>query len=193
MPPSVLSPAGFVCHAPILAQWFRLVDRLKFTSKLRAIVSKVILDQTLWGPFSVRVPAAPVRCCCAPADDDDDCARALSNQLTMFFSMMSLMEGSSVHEAVERVQVGFLPTYIRGAFVFMPTAALTYSVIPLAHRGLFLQAVGLGWNTYLSIAGSKASAQVAEIEAEHAAAGVHPTLLPKSIPTAVLPQSARPQ
>jgi hypothetical protein len=62
----------------------------------------------------------------------------------MFFSVMSLMEGHSAHEAVEKVQVGFWPAYVRGAAVFIPTAALTYSVIPLAHRGLFLQAVGLG-------------------------------------------------
>lgn len=54
------------------------------------------------------------------------------------------MEGHTVHEAIEKVQVGFWPVYIRGAAVFLPTAALTYSVIPLAHRGLFLQAVGLG-------------------------------------------------
>lgn len=48
------SLSGFVFHAPILAQWFKLVDKVPFQSKGRAVVTKVIMDQTLWGPFSVR-------------------------------------------------------------------------------------------------------------------------------------------
>lgn len=47
------SLSGFVFHAPILAQWFKLVDKVPFQSKGRAVVTKVIMDQTLWGPFSV--------------------------------------------------------------------------------------------------------------------------------------------
>jgi hypothetical protein len=53
--------AGFCFHAPILAQWFRLVDRIPFQSKGRAVVTKVAMDQTLWGPFSVSSLPSPAR------------------------------------------------------------------------------------------------------------------------------------
>ncbi|CED82026.1 Peroxisomal membrane protein MPV17 and related proteins [Phaffia rhodozyma] len=130
---------GFIFHAPVLAQWFKFVDKIKFKSKASALGSKVLLDQTIWGPWSV----------------------------SMFLSVMSLMEGKTVHEAIERVQVGFWPIYLSGGVLFIPTAFLTYSIIPLAHRGLFLQGVGLGWNTYLSYANHAVGDRVVDIEAQH--------------------------
>lgn len=35
----------------------------------------------------------------------------------MFLSVMSFMEGKSVHEAIERVQVAFWPIYLRGGLL----------------------------------------------------------------------------
>lgn len=80
---------------------------------------KVALDQTIWGPVSC----------------------------TMFYLIMSTLEGHTAAESVEKLQSSFWSTYLSGGAVFLPTAMLTYSVIPPQHRGLFLQGVGLG--TYL--------------------------------------------
>ncbi|KAL7411159.1 hypothetical protein BDY24DRAFT_396809 [Mrakia frigida] len=129
---------GFFVQAPVLAQWFKLVDRIQFKSSAWAVGTKVVLDQTIWGPLSC----------------------------IMFYGFMSLLEGHTLQEAKDKVAVAFWPTYIRGGLVFLPTSFLTYSIIPRHHRGLFLQGVGLGWNTYLSGANSSANGQVIVIEAE---------------------------
>lgn len=62
----------------------------------------------------------------------------------MFYLVMSMMEGHTAEESVEKLRASFLSTYLSGGAVFLPTALLTYSVIPRQHRGLFLQSVGLG-------------------------------------------------
>ncbi|KAL7416546.1 hypothetical protein BDY24DRAFT_236845 [Mrakia frigida] len=94
---------GFAFHAPILAQWFKIMDKIQFKSSrwtigtrvsfsspllhldfdladasLSLLPSQVALAQTVWGSFSI----------------------------TMFYTIMSLLEGHSFEQAKEKVVVG---------------------------------------------------------------------------------------
>ena len=94
----------------------RFSEYIVVTPRAASACLQVALDQTIWGPFSC----------------------------TMFYLVMSTMEGHTPAESLDKLRTSFLSTYLSGGAVFLPTALLTYSVIPRQHRGLFLQSVGLG-------------------------------------------------
>lgn len=81
-----------------------------------------MLDQALWGPFVVG----------------------------LFWSTNGILEGKSPAEVYEKVKFAFLPVYSKSVMVFGPTAIISFTFVPLQHRLLVGQTVGLGWNTYIS-------------------------------------------
>ncbi|WP_285200782.1 Mpv17/PMP22 family protein, partial [Klebsiella pneumoniae] len=53
-------------------------------------------------------------------------------------------EGKSIPEVKQKVEMAFLPVYMRSMCVFGPTAALNFTLIPPQHRLTVAQIVGLG-------------------------------------------------
>lgn len=50
----------------------------------------------------------------------------------------------------DKLKLAFIPVYTKSLMVFGPTSAVSFTFVPLQHRLLVGQTVGLGWNTYLS-------------------------------------------
>lgn len=110
-----------------------------------AIAARVFLDQALWGPFVVG----------------------------LFWSTNGILEGRSPADVYEKVKYAFLPVYSKSVMVFGPTAIISFTFVPLQHRLLVGQTVGLGWNTYISylnhVNNKKLAAASRELESAHMA------------------------
>ena len=87
------------------------------------MVARVAVDQTLFAPTSLFV----------------------------FLSTMSLMEGSSPSEKLER---SYTTTLKRNWMVWPFVQLINFRFVPLDHRVILVQVVSLGWNCYLSYVNS---------------------------------------
>lgn len=56
----------------------------------------------------------------------------------------------------------YLPSWCKSILVFGPSQLVNFSVVPVPHRMLFMQCVGLGWNTFLSFANNRSNAALAQ-------------------------------
>jgi len=119
-----LSAYGGFLFAPVVATWYRLLERVPVTQPRARVLAKVGLDQFVLTPGLV----------------------------TMFFGSMTFMEGKGPREVVDRLRVAWLPTLVKNWGVFIPTQLLNFSVVPLQHRLLVVNVVSLFWNCYLSYA-----------------------------------------
>ncbi|KLT42993.1 hypothetical protein CC85DRAFT_244940 [Cutaneotrichosporon oleaginosum] len=112
---------GFV-FAPLAHNWINLLERVQFSSRLKTLAARVALDQVVWGPFIV----------------------------CLFWTTNGFLEGKSPSEVKAKLEMAFVPVYTKSLMVFGPTALINFAFVPLQHRLLVGQSVGLGWNTYLS-------------------------------------------
>ncbi|GMK54340.1 hypothetical protein CspeluHIS016_0109260 [Cutaneotrichosporon spelunceum] len=148
---------GCFVFAPLAHNWINLLERAKFPSRLKTLGARVALDQVVWGPFIV----------------------------CLFWTANGFLEGKSPTEVKAKLEMAFVPVYTKSLMVFGPTALVNFAFVPLQHRLLVGQSVGLGWNTYLSylnhlnnkrLAAASAALSSAELrEAEDIAAHVDTT------------------
>ncbi|GHJ87371.1 hypothetical protein NliqN6_3773 [Naganishia liquefaciens] len=143
---------GTFIFAPLSHNWLRLLERVKLHSKMSTVLAKVALDVSVWGAFIVGV----------------------------FWTSNGILEGKSPSEIQDKVSAAYLPSWCKSILVFGPSQLFNFSVIPVPHRMLFTQCVGLGWNTFLSFANNRSNAMAemakravvrverAEVEMEHA-------------------------
>jgi len=68
---------------------------------------------------------------------------------------MSIMEGRGVSGVVDSLNTAYAPTLLRGWVVYTPTQIINFALIPPQFRFIFVGAVSLVWNTYLSIASAQ--------------------------------------
>ncbi|EJT52556.1 hypothetical protein A1Q1_03688 [Trichosporon asahii var. asahii CBS 2479] len=134
---------GGTIFAPLAHNWLNLLQRVQLSTKFRTIATRVFLDQALWGPFVVG----------------------------LFWSTNGILEGRSPADVYEKVKYAFLPVYSKSVMVFGPTAIISFTFVPLQHRLLVGQTVGLGWNTYISylnhVNNKKLAAASRELESAH--------------------------
>ncbi|BEI87804.1 uncharacterized protein CcaverHIS019_0105220 [Cutaneotrichosporon cavernicola] len=143
---------GCFVFAPFAHNWINLLERVKFPSRLKTLAARVTLDQVVWGPFIV----------------------------CLFWTSNGFLEGKTPAEVKAKLDMAFVPVYTKSLMVFGPTALVNFAFVPLQHRLLVGQSVGLGWNTYLSylnhlnnkrLAAAAAALSTAELrEAEEIAA-----------------------
>jgi len=88
--------------------------------------------------------------------------------LAAFYLYMGLLEGKRGHELLQKYSA-FVPSYTMGWAFWLPVNMLNFAVVPPGFgRVLYINAMGLLWNTYLSYinssvgAGRNAVAAVAE-------------------------------
>lgn len=87
---------------------------------------------------------------------------------TYFFSVHSLLCGSSVAETFERLKMA-LPVSVTNSLKLWPAVtAFSFLYVPAQFRSVFSGCVAVGWQTYLSWLNQVAAREVeeAEIEAE---------------------------
>ncbi|KAJ9126984.1 hypothetical protein QFC24_001215 [Naganishia onofrii] len=121
---------GTIIFAPLSHNWLRLLERVKLQSRMSTVLAKVALDVSVWGAFIVGV----------------------------FWTSNGILEGKTPPEIHEKVSHAYLPSWCKSVLVFGPSQLFNFSFIPVPHRMLFSQCVGLGWNTFLSFANNRSNA-----------------------------------
>ena len=107
---------------PIQRTWFLTLERfIPPTSKIQ-IVKKLIVDQTVYGPFIIF----------------------------FFYSLSSTLAGKNLNDLKVLLQERYLKTMFTAYKVWPFVQAVNFSFIPLQHRANFVQVVSLCWNMYLS-------------------------------------------
>ena len=107
---------------PIQRTWFLTLERfIPPTSKIQ-IVKKLIVDQTVYGPFIIF----------------------------FFYSLSSTLAGKNLNDLKLLLQERYLKTIFTAYKVWPFVQAVNFSFVPLQHRANFVQVVSLCWNMYLS-------------------------------------------
>lgn len=107
---------------PIQRTWFLTLERfIPPTSKIQ-IVKKLIVDQTVYGPFIIF----------------------------FFYSLSSTLAGKNLNDIKLILQERYLTTIFTAYKVWPFVQAVNFSFVPLQHRANFVQVVSLCWNMYLS-------------------------------------------
>jgi len=122
-----LSFFGGCLFGPPISKWIAFLSRLRFATPTRAVIYRTWLDQTLMAPFVVG----------------------------WFFTSMSLMEGKGTSGVADSLSTKYAPTLMRGWLVFTPAQIVNFAVVPPQLRFVFVSAVSLVWNTYLSFVNAK--------------------------------------
>ena len=112
---------GFII-GPIQRTWFLTLERIfPPTSKIQ-IVKKLIVDQTVYGPFIVF----------------------------FFYTLSATLAGKEYREIKLLLQQRYVKTIFTAYKVWPFVQAVNFSLVPLQYRANFVQLVSLCWNMYLS-------------------------------------------
>jgi len=79
-----------------------------------------------------------------------------------FFTSMSLMEGKGLSGVADSLKMTYAPTLMRGWMVYVPTQLINFTLVPPQFRFVFVSAVSLVWNTYLSVVNAGLNRDLAE-------------------------------
>ncbi|PWN52774.1 protein SYM1, partial [Violaceomyces palustris] len=118
---------GGVIYAPIMTTWLSLIGGIKMQSKVLQTVVRVAMDQIIIGPI---LPA-------------------------VFFTSLTLLEGGDLKKVSEKLSKAWFDTWLVGVAVFTPASVINMTLIAPQNRILFVNAVGLSWNTFLSYKNSR--------------------------------------
>ncbi|KAJ8906812.1 hypothetical protein NDN08_003298 [Rhodosorus marinus] len=117
---------GALFHGPTGHYFYGFLDRLIVGTEPLKVVSKVAIDQLLWAPiFGVA-----------------------------FFGILGAMEGKSVKEIKAKIE-NDLVTAVTTSWKVWPLAhAINFRFIPTEQRLLYINAIQIGYNVFLSIIGN---------------------------------------
>ncbi|CAE6363822.1 unnamed protein product [Rhizoctonia solani] len=127
-----LSLYGGTIFAPIVVNWYKLLDRMPIKSKPALVATRVGLDQFAFAPVAVG----------------------------LFFSCTGLMEGKSLEQVKQKLNSSYKDTLIANWMLFIPFQTINMAFIPLHHRLLAVNAVSIPWNAFLSWKGASVSKTV---------------------------------
>jgi len=118
---------GLLCTGPMLHYWYTFLEYiLKVKMGLqgpRFVAAKLFIDRCLWGPPFV--------------------AFTLS-----FLQLLQTLSPAATAAAIKKSYVAVL---IMNQKVWVPGQFINFTVIPVEYQVLFVNAVNVGWNTYLSM------------------------------------------
>ncbi|KAH7337459.1 sym-1 [Rhizoctonia solani] len=120
-----LSLYGGAVFAPIVVNWYVLLDRIPIKSKPAVVASRVALDQFAFAPIAVG----------------------------LFFTCTGLMEGKSVEQVKKKLESSYKDTLIAN-WVSWGMSRVGWDFIPLHHRLLAVNAISIPWNAFLSWKGA---------------------------------------
>ncbi|KAE8269381.1 hypothetical protein A4X09_0g2946 [Tilletia walkeri] len=135
---SRLAIYGGVIFSPILIQWFKALEKIKFQSRAATIATKVAADQFI---------AAP-------------------NVVALFFASTTLMAGGSFDDVKQKLRESWWSTVKMNWAVWIPVQSVNMAFVPVDQRLLFVNVVALFWNTFLSVIASNQGPAQKEIKHE---------------------------
>lgn len=113
-------PAFYI--APILSQWFKVLERVVVGNPKFVPLKRVIIDQLFFAPpFSASI----------------------------IFGL-HLLEGQSVKNAFQRLKAQFLDIYKRSVTYWPIVQLFNFYLIPLNMRVVIVQIAAFAWNSFLS-------------------------------------------
>lgn len=114
---------GSLISAPVAYAWYKFLGNLKFGSRTRDTITKVLLDQMVYAPF-VAIP--------------------------LYFTVMKYLENRS-ELVMERLREKYWTTLKSTWTVWPPIQLLNFFVVPQHYRLLAVNSFRLGWNCFLSL------------------------------------------
>jgi len=108
---------------PLLAAWFQALDHVFPGRSPRPVVTKIVLDQVLQGPFMIA---------------------------TMFV-WTGLLQGERLAEALGKVRARLWDTWVKSVYVWSPVQAVQQLLVPLEYRVAVANGVSYFWDTYLAM------------------------------------------
>lgn len=118
---------GLTCTGPILHWWYGLLEttmcRLNLTGHAKTL-AKLIFDRLLFGPPFVLFTVT-------------------------FLQFLQTLDHKKTVDAIKKTYVAVL---LMNQKVWVPAQAVNFGCLPVEYQVLFVNAVAIGWNTYLSLA-----------------------------------------
>ena len=119
--------AGLIGHGPMSHVWYNVcdgffADTLHWSTAWWAFLPKVVVDQTIWGPI-------------------------WNNS---YLILIGLMKGERLEVIGDDVRKSTLPMVLSGLKLWPAAHLVTYGLIPVEHRLLWVDAVEILWVTVLS-------------------------------------------
>ena len=114
---------GATLHGPYFFFGFKFIDRIFGTGRnLKTVISKSLTGQMIvFPPFVVTM-----------------------------LSYNELLKGKSKQDIVKSVKDSFLPIFLNGFYCWPLANVITFRFIPVERRILWINCVGIVWNSYLS-------------------------------------------
>ena len=119
---------GLACTGPMLHFWYTLLDyvvtmKMNLSGKAK-VAAKLAIDRLVWGPPFVL--------------------------FTITF--LQLLQTMSTKKTAAAIRNSYAAILYMNQKVWIPGQALNFGVIHVDYQVLFVNAVNVGWNTYLSMA-----------------------------------------
>lgn len=141
---------GFFFAGPILGSWYPMLHRITVSYRARYTMSSFPFTGSTY--YRKEVLDAPYE-------------RALevgikllfdnlffqAPFLTLYFSVMSLLEGLSLEEAYDKTTSKFHAAWAYSLVLWVPTQAANFSFVPVPRQALCVNIVNVFWKTFLSI------------------------------------------
>ena len=108
---------------PLLTYWFQLMDRLVPGRSPRAIAVKMLVDQTVQGPFMIGT----------------------------MFAWCAVLNGASPAAIEAKLRTELYDTWVNSVYVWAPVQIVQQAVVPLQYRVAVSNVVSYFWDTYLSL------------------------------------------
>ena len=122
-----LGSFGFLIHGTTGHYFYGMLDSKLPGTKPVTVATKVAIDQTIWNPIF-------------------GC---------MFFGYLSLTEGKSFEEYINKLKSD-LKTAVMGSWaVWVPAHTVNFAFVPPAQRLLYINTIQIGYNVFLSFLGNK--------------------------------------
>lgn len=130
---------GGVLFAPIAHTWVNFVERTVGSSGRVVVTKKILLDMFAFAPCSN----------------------------TLFYTTTKLLEGERPSDAFD-FALQKMPKTLAANYTVWPFAnVVTYGVVPLRYRILFINFVSMGWSTFLSLTSSERGSNMTSEDDAH--------------------------
>lgn len=123
--------------APIGTRWYPFLSKIKYpgstkSNDVRSTILRVGVDQLGFSPFGV----------------------------SLYFTVMGLMQQKSTDEIKKNWHENFLPTLLANWALWPAFQAVNFTLVPVRYRLLAVNIVSIGWNAFLSHKYAKSNEKV---------------------------------
>ena len=111
---------GFIWVGPVINTWYMFLEKRVKARGVRGTLTKIACDQILFAPF-------------------------------LIFSIVTFLRSPSSKEELKQVISTEYLTVLKTNYFFWPLVqCITFSLIPLSLRVVWVNAISIGWNTFIS-------------------------------------------